>query len=340
MADPLQRLTEKKLGPEKGQAPQAAPQPQPQGPAPKPADAPTTNMEKAQEMASPQTEGDRTSADPVEFLKVGDQTMTAAQIKGTRDRYAALNNKHSQNAEVYGYVDQMMEKGNMSPSQAKALIDGSLKRAFTKNAQFGKGAKPPAGQGQANPNAQQGGNVAAALEEEFRKYEDSNAISLPPKLRESYAEIEGLKKQMAMQTQLMNRVMQAGKQQAQASQQIQKQASNQSNQSYQERVATNLDRVQQELKLPDEMAPEFSDYAMQMGYTGEDFADLGLTRKVMKAFQNEKNSGEFERLKSFSEKRAAFTETNTTAPTSSGGQQGSDDMLNRLTQRAQDRRVT
>ena len=46
------------------------------------------------------------------------------------------------------------------------------------------------------------------------------------------------------------------------------------NQSYQERVATNLDRVQQELKLPDEMAPEFSDYAMQMGYTGEDFADL------------------------------------------------------------------
>ena len=87
--------------PPQGQPPQGQP-PQTPGKPPEPADAPTTEVEKAQQAVSPQTEADKSLDESVTMINVdfgdGDvRNLSSNQIKETFNRYKDANYKLMQN---------------------------------------------------------------------------------------------------------------------------------------------------------------------------------------------------------------------------------------------------
>ena len=197
----MQAMAAKKTGvaPE-AQAPQApqAPQPQaqqPQAPQPKAPETPTppTAQEKASAAASPTTEGDMAQKEAVMYdVNFGDQNrqLSDKQIKSTFDRYSSLNHKHQTMKPVLDFAEQLMgaakEKGrDVSPEQ---FVKG-LQRAFQKNAQFGKGTnteKTPEGK------VDTPYNNASLDDDALKRWEDENAVSLPPAYKESFAQLKSM----------------------------------------------------------------------------------------------------------------------------------------------------
>ena len=95
---------------------QAAPAPAPQAAPPTPPQMPEppkeTSNDKAAEKGSPDTEGDKMTAEAIVYsVDFGDGNMrdlTPQQIKSTFERYSAMNYKNAQYKPVYDIVDQIM----------------------------------------------------------------------------------------------------------------------------------------------------------------------------------------------------------------------------------------
>jgi len=306
-----------------------APAPEQAAPA-APKEAPTTPQEAAEETGSPQTEGDRVQQDPVVYkVQMGEEerALTPEQISSTFSRYKDLNYRNAQMKPINALAEQLMNKSGASPEQVASLMQASL-QAFTKNAQMGKNR--PAQDGvaepqQPGPNAQQ-----PNLNEEFSKYEDENAISLPPGYREGMSRIQRMEQQLQQGMNMMNQVLQRSQQGAQQGVEAAQTAQVDRNTAIQQTIANNLDRAQQAAQLPDEEGQNFMRYAGERGYTIEDFADAGLTQKVINDFKNERNTPEFSRLQEMAQRREAFLKSQSGGPASAPNAQAGDDTLARL----------
>jgi len=286
--------------PQQGVPPQAAPQAPPQ------AQPEASNQDKAAEQGSPQTEGDKMSADAIVYQVdfgegQGQRDLTPQQIKSTFDRYSSMNYKNAQYKPVYDLVDQIMrDNPNMNSKQVADNMN-NIYKAQTSNPTMGntEGKKSGSPQGQQD------------LDSSLEKWEQENAASLPPgykemiqggqqgmqQMQQELARTQAMIRQMAAQNQ---GVADAAKTQVQNS-------TGQQVEAVRQQIANNLDRVQQGLKLPAEKAQDFMVFAAERGYTLEDFADPQLTVNVMQDFKNNMDSPEMERMRGIAQRRQAFT---------------------------------
>ena len=310
----------------------------PQSPPP-PKDAPTTDMEKAVEAASPDTEGDKQAQDAVMYnVSIGGQerNLSPQQIGSTFERYRDLNHKNAMNKPMYDLSDRLMKETGANPEQAAKLMDAAL-RAMSKNVKMGK--ERPKQDGVAAPVQPQAPQSSSQLNEEWSNYEEENAISLPPGYREQYERMGRMEANMGKQLQMMQGVLQQAQQAGQGANQSRDDALSGREEAVMQSIRNNLDRAQQEAGLPDEAVGDFKSYAMERGYTAEDFADVNLTRKVIGDFKNQMNTPEFERLREMSKRREAYLTSQSGGPTSQVAASGADDTLARLAQSANNKRL-
>lgn len=307
------------------------------GEAPKEKTAPAedaTPQEQAAQVASPQTEGDKTQEAAVMYkVKMGDKerTLTPQQISSTFERYRDLNHKQAQMKPVMDLAEKMMQAGNIDGTTAAKLMEASM-QAYTKNAQMGRNRPAQenvAAPEQPSPNAQQ-----PNLDAEFKKYEDENAISLPPGYREAAARLNAMEQRLGQGMQMLNQMTQRMGQQAQQGIQSAQQAQGDRMQAVEQTIRTNLDRAQQAAGLPDDAVTDFQTYAGERGYTAEDFADSALTMKVVQDFANERNTPEFQRLKDMSSRRQAFLQTQQGSPAAPAAKPTGDDTMARMAAKA------
>lgn len=314
------------------------PAPEPQAPK----DAPPTAQEKAVAAASPETEGDKTQADAVIYnVKIGDQErqLSPSQIAGTYERYRDLNYKQAQMKPVNDLASAIMAKTGGTPEDAAKLMTAALK-SMTKNAQMGNDRPKQEGvAAPVQPNSNSAANSANQLNEEWSKYEEENAISLPPGYREQFERMGRMEQAMGKQMQMMQAVLQQAQQAGQGANQSRTDAVQSREQAVMQSIRNNLDRAQQQAGLPDEAIDDFRAYAMERGYTAEDFADAGLTNKVVNDFKNQMNTPEFERLREMANRREAYLRSQSGGPTSEAAATGGDDTLARLAAGAMSRRM-
>jgi len=278
--------------------------PAPNAQAPK-KDTPEAQVQKAM---SPDTAADKMSANPV-TLKVpmkdgSERDFTPEQITGLLDRYSSLNFKHSQLAPVMSVIEKYMASNpNATPAQiANQLQD--LSRASQHNAQFGAQADPT-NQNGFDPNA-------------LKKWEEDNAATLPPGYREMMQQFTGMAQAMQQQQQMMRMMMAQSSGVADAARQTHQNAQSQQIDATRRTIASNLDRVQQALNLPDEAAEDFNVWASERGYTMEDFIDPQLTIKVMQDFAASRATPEMERLRQIAQRRSAVMGGMGVTPTQGG----------------------
>ena len=307
------------------------------GEAPKEDSAPAkdaTPQEQAAQVASPQTEGDKTQEAAVMYkVKMGDKerTLTPQQISSTFERYRDLNHKQAQMKPVMDLAEKMMQAGNIDGGTAAKLMEASM-QAYTKNAQMGRNR--PAQENVAAPEQPSPNATQPNLDAEFKKYEDDNAISLPPGYREAAARLNAMEQRLGQGMQMLNQMTQRMGQQAQQGIQSAQQAQGDRMQAVEQTIRTNLDRAQQAAGLPDDAVTDFQTYAGERGYTAEDFADSGLTMKVVQDFANERNTPEFQRLKDMSSRRQAFLQTQQGSPAAPAAKPTGDDTMARMAAKA------
>jgi hypothetical protein len=279
---------------------------------------------KAQTKGSPDTEGDKMNQMPFIELDVGNgqkRKMTAEQIMGMANRYTALNHKNAQLKPVMSVIESYMQANpNMSPDQLAQTLQ-QLAAGQQQNVQFGKGGvNDPDGNGfseQAKPSGQ---SAKMPKDEDFEKWENDNASSLPPGYKEMHGNMAQMSQAMQQMMQMMQQVMGATSGQVDAARQAQMGVKQQQAGNAQQAIANSLDQAQQRLGLPDESANDFMMFASERGYSMEDFIDPQLTMAVMNDFKNNMQSPEMERLRQIHQKRAAFTGTGSSPGGSGGGQ--------------------
>ena len=307
------------------------------GEAPKEDSAPAkdaTPQEQAAQVASPQTEGDKTQEAAVMYkVKMGDKerTLTPQQISSTFERYRDLNHKQAQMKPVMDLAEKMMQAGNIDGGTAAKLMEASM-QAYTKNAQMGRNR--PAQENVAAPEQPSPNATQPNLDAEFKKYEDDNAISLPPGYREAAARLNAMEQRLGQGMQMLNQMTQRMGQQAQQGIQSAQQAQGDRMQAVEQSIRNNLDRAQQAAGLPDDAVTDFQTYAGERGYTAEDFADSALTMKVVQDFANERNTPEFQRLKDMSSRRQAFLQTQQGSPAAPAAKPTGDDTMARMAAKA------
>ena len=306
----LERMIARELGAEKPAeaAPKAPKKP------PEPSEEPTV-QEKAAKQASPKTEGDKQQEEAVMYaVKMGDQTrnLTPQQIAGTFERYKDLNFKNQQMAPINKWVESLMNPTNgkkYSPEQVAKFLEAGAK-AMTKNVTMGEQRPQNAGVATGGP-PKQPSSMQRNMSDEFNKYEDENAISLPPGYREAAERMNRMEQQIQAQNVAMQQMMQGAQGAAQMGQQSAKNAQNDRATAIRNTIANNLNAAQQANGLSDSDAKAFMAYAGERGYTAEDFADKGLTDMVVADFKNNRNSPEFNRLQDMAKRRQSYLASNT-----------------------------
>ena len=314
----LARIVESRLGapgpaealppaspPEAGAAPPpGAPQEVP--PSAKPPPVPPTVVEKAEAAGSPEDEGDRMSAPPMMYeVPFGEEKLqlTPEQIRGTFDRYGALNLKHSQLKPFVELGEELMKRvpeGTDASVVAQAMI-----KALTHNAQMGQAGNPQmAGQPETPPE----GN--ADLSAQLETCEKENAVALPP----GYKDMMGLTSQVSTMRQMLEQVLGHSTGVAQAARQAREETDSRAVNVQRQHIMNNFGRVAQELQMPDEAAQDFMVFATERGYTVADFADYGLLRNVVSDYKANAQSPEVERLREIHKRRQAFVGTTGSSP--------------------------
>ena len=294
-----------------------------------------TPQEQAAQVASPQTEGDKTQEAAVMYkIKMGDKEreLTPQQISSTFERYRDLNHKQSQMKPVMDLAEKMMSAGNIDGGTAAKLMEASMK-SYTKNVQMGRATQQPQA-GTAKPEQPSPNATQPNLDKEFQKYEDDNAISLPPGYREAAARLNAMEQRLGQGMQMLNQMTQRMGQQAQQGVQSAQQAQGDRMDAIRQTIENNLNSAQQAAGLPDEAVTDFQAYAGERGYTAEDFADSQLTMKVVQDFANQRNTPEFQRLKDMSSRRQAFLQTQQGSPAAPAAKPTGDDTMARMAAKA------
>jgi hypothetical protein len=320
-ASAIDALASKAMGVEPQQVPQQAPQQAaPQAPMEE------TTQDKAADVASPQTEGDKIAAEAIIYeVDFGEKDeegnkkkrpLTDNQIKATFERYSAMNHKNAQYKPVQDVMEQIAKANpNMSmDDMAKNMI--AIYNSQVSNPTMGntQGERPQkAGQ----PNQpQQGG-----LDQVLSKWEEDNAISLPPEYKNlivgGQSEMQVMKQQLAQTQRALQQVLSQSQGVADAAKSQVQASTTDKVGAIKQTIANNLDKVQQALRLPDDKGNDFMVFAAERGFTLEDFVDERLTAKVMNDFKNNMDSPEMERMRDIASRRQAYTGSMGSTPSSS-----------------------
>ena len=153
-----------------------------------------------------------------------------------------------------------------------------------------------------------------------------------------------MEQQIQAQTVAMQSMMQGAQGAAQMGQQAASNAQTDRAASIRQTIANNLNAAQQANGLADSDAKAFMAYAGERGYTAEDFADKGLTEKVVADFKNNRNSPEFDRLQEMAKRRQSYLTSS--APSGGGAnapkstrKSASEAQFDRLADRAMKNRI-
>jgi len=302
----IAQMAAQQLGP--APAPDGQPAPVPAGP---PVETPPTNMEAAQAIAGPETEGDNLQAEAFIEVDMGDgqrKTMSASQIAGMSNRYKALNHDNATRYKPMEPALRLIEEVMSNATQAGHDVSGddmaqflqASIEAYTKNPTMGD-------QRDVTPDRPDGSNSNMQLDDEISKWENDNAVKLPPMYRQGLSLITQLQGENGqMKAMMQDLVAKSQGISAEAGQAVQT-ASGQADQAYRTQAANNLNQMQAQLKLPDESQDDFFNFAYGRGYTEADFIDAELTNKIGQDFQANQNQPEMARLRALNEKRQAFT---------------------------------
>lgn len=320
--DVLQAAIASRLGPQPEAAAQAAEAP---------AEANTQDMAVA--AASPQNEDKAQSDKPVtyevKFPNGESRSYTNEQLAGVLSRYPKMNAMHADMKPVFDAAEKM----NLSPNE----IVSRLSARMSEDNPAGPSAGPNVSQADQIGNAE-----ASQLAEALKAWEETNAVSAPP----GYAQIvqNGLEMQEAMKLMASKIANMSGAAQQVAAASAEAQAANManSNAAVQQRIANNLNMMQQQLGLADDDAAAFEQHMIRNGLTVEDMANMDLVMQTGQNFLNEKNQPEFERLQRVQNDRAAFTEQSAGTPAASGEPPQltqAEQTLARLTEKAMNARV-
>jgi hypothetical protein len=284
------------------------------------AEAPKTDTEKAQEAASPKTEGDANQDNPIVFdVPFGDTTrqLSPQQISATFERYAKMNHEHGQRKPLFDLARVIAKANPNADPKTLASHYAKLLASNQQNPTLGKGA---------TPTADELGSLGedGDIDSVFNEYRENNAVDLPPYYEQMVKNQAGVAGMLKQTQQMIQQVMQ---QQARLAAGVQgtADAARATNQAaaagqantIQNQIGVNIDRAQAATGLPDEAAEDFMIFANERGYTIEDFADQNLTLTVMQDFANNRNSPEMDRLRQISQRRSAVS--GAIGPTPTGG---------------------
>lgn len=327
------------------------PQPVPQQQAQKQEDKPT-EVEKAQEAVSPKTEADNSMDESVTMIKVdfgnGDvRDLSSNQIKETFNRYKDANYKLMQNKPMQPAMDfiQSIVNGASKNGQQVGADDvvqflQAASQAYIKNPTMGA-QKDPTPDRQGTPVTNMA-NLETEFEDQIKRWEEENAVSLPPMFREGFKTIQALQNDNANMRQTMNQFLASAGQINQDAAQTAVAAEQQAQDAYRQTAANNLNEIQAKYKLPDSESDDFFTFAYERGFTQEDFIDIGLVDKIMGDYVAVKGTPEMERLREMAKKRVAYTGNVTATPGSaSAGGVKSDpnmDFINKVAEDAMKKR--
>ena len=327
------------------------PQPVPQQQAQKQEDKPT-EVEKAQEAVSPKTEADNSMDESVTMIKVdfGNgvvRDLSSNQIKETFNRYKDANYKLMQNKPMQPAMDfiQSIVNGASKNGQQVGAEDvvqflQAASQAYIKNPTMGA-QKDPTPDRQGTPVTNMA-NLETEFEDQIKRWEEENAVSLPPMFREGFKTIQALQNDNANMRQTMNQFLASAGQINQDAAQTAVAAEQQAQDAYRQTAANNLNEVQAKYKLPDSESDDFFTFAYERGFTQEDFIDIGLVDKIMGDYVAVKGTPEMERLREMAKKRVAYTGNVTATPGSaSAGGVKSDpnmDFINKVAEDAMKKR--
>ena len=264
-------------------APQEAPQQaQAQQEPPKPQDAPPTDNEKAQALAATKKEGDETLEESVTMFEV------------------AFN----------GEQRKLPDETDMAQFLQAAT------QAYIKNPQMGgQRDNTPDQQGQSVTSQR---NLDSEIENQIKRWEEENAVELPPMYRDGFRQIQMMQQENAQLREMMNQFLASAQGINQDAAQAAVSAEQQANQAYRQQAANNLNMAQQKYQLPDSDEEDFFNFAFERGFTVEDFIDRDLTEKVMGDFVAVKQKPEMDRLRSIAQRRQAYTGAMASTPGASG----------------------
>ena len=148
----------------------------------------------------------------------------------------------------------------------------------------------------------------------MKQWEDDNAVSLPPRFRETMDGMAEMKAQNAELRGMLQQVIQGQQGVTDSTQKQLDQSDMREGNVMQQRIGNNLQQAQSALNLPDEAEQEFMQFAYSRGYTVEDFIDPELTMMIAKDFKQNQEAPELDRLRGITEKRQAFTGNASGAP--------------------------
>jgi len=289
-------------------APQIAPSPQ--AAAPQPQESQPTPQEIAAQGVSPSTEGDKQSADAAQIMRIKfgeeDRELSEAQVKGTFDRYSALNFKHQNLKPVVDLAEKMLQAAQQKNPNASAKdlakFMTAAAKAQTHNPQMGKGSQDPEDAARAQVVTSSGD-----VDDMMKQWEDDNAVSLPPRFRETMDGMAEMKAQNAELRDMLQQVIQGQQGVTESTNKQLDQSDSREGNVMQQRIGNNLQQAQSALDLPDDAEQEFMQFAYSRGYTVEDFIDPELTMMIAKDFKQNQDAPELERLRGITQKRQAFT---------------------------------
>jgi len=291
-------------------------------------DAPTTPQEVAMAEASPATEADAMSADPITY-KVGDRNYTEKQLLDMKGRYAKANFQNARYKPTMDVIRQLEAKYETTPDElAKAIMQLAESPAVAQAASATVGAE----QGNVNvPNADQEGVYKAWVEE--------NSVSgLPPGYEDIAPAIRALAQTNSDTQRMLREVLAHSDGAVKAAAEFNAESQRREQMNLQRAVANNLDRAQQMFSMTEEDAMDFKNFAEDRGYMiEEDFIDPELLVNVVRDFRNRSNEGELAQLRSQRERRQAVSGSigsspGTESPAQRGAQPEGQTDLDRLAQ--------
>ena len=276
-----------------------------------------TPQEMGSQGVSPSTEGDKQGADAAQIMRIKfgdeDRELSEMQVKGTFDRYSALNFKHQNLKPVVDLAEKMLEAAQQKNPNASAKdlakFMTAAAKAQTHNPMMGKGTQNPEDAARAQI-ASSDGNV----DDMMKQWEDDNAVSLPPRFRETMDGMAEMKAQNAELRDMIQQVIQGQQGVTESTNKQLEQSDSREGNVMQQRIGNNLQQAQSALNLPDEAEQEFMQFAYSRGYTVEDFIDPELTMMIAKDFKQNQDAPELDRLRGITEKRQAFTGNASGAP--------------------------
>ena len=325
--DPQQQQA---VPPEQAQAQAPAPQ---QKPAPEESD-----QGKAATQGSPETEGDAIAAEAVIYeIDFGDKDnegkskkrpLTDQQIKSTFDRYSAMNYKNAQYKPVQDVIEQIAKANPGMDMNTMAREMMNIYQAQVSNPTMGNTTGDASGKDQT-------GAPPESLAGMLSKWEDENAVALPPGYKDMLTtgagEMQFMKQELAKTQRALQQVLAQSQGVASAAKDQVAKSNTDKVGAVRQQIANNLDKSQSALKLADDKADDFMLFAAERGFTLEDFIDPQLTVKVMNDFKNNMDSPEMDRMREIASRRQAYTGSLGSAPSSGpAGSQPADSTFDKM----------